>query len=140
MIPIDLIQSTAEALMGLSMFCPGKSDLRTKLLFEIFDEDQNGTLDSDEMGEMMRVVGLRGIHMIESLFDPYLEDDVGMAVTFEAVRHYDEIEADAETAIGEADLDQDGTISPAEFETWVTTNPMMRQYVETPNLLFGALI
>ena len=75
--------TTAEALMGLTLFCPGSSEVRTQLLFDIFDVDGNGTLDKDELHDMLRTVGLRGVHMIENLFDPYLDDsDTGMSVKF----------------------------------------------------------
>lgn len=132
--------TTAEALLGLSLFCPGGGDVRAKLIFDIFDADGNGVLDRDEMHNMLRTVGLRGVHMIENLFDPYLGGkDEGVAVTFEAVRHYDEIERDAELALARADVDDDGTVSRSEFEAWVSEHAIMRQFIEIPNLLFGAL-
>jgi hypothetical protein len=44
------------------------------------------------------------VHMIENLFAPYFDDkDVGMTVKLEVVRHYDEIEKDAQLALSKAD-------------------------------------
>ena len=89
---------------------------------------------------MLRTVGLRGIHMIENLFDPYFDaDDRGMAVTFEAVRHYDEIENDARL-IQSRDGGEDGPLSREAFVTWAADHPMMQQYIDKPNLLFGTLM
>ncbi len=139
-IDYDHTITTGEALLGLSLFCPGDAAVRGRLMFDLFDVDGNGALDREEMHNMLRVVGLRGIHMIENLFDPYFdESDVGMAVTFEAVRHYDEIEQDAELALARADVNDDGVVSRGEFDKWVADHAMMRQFIEIPNLLFGAL-
>ena len=132
--------TSAEALMGLSLFCPGGSEVRKKLAFDVFDMDGDNALDREEMYNMLRTVGLRGIHMIENLFDPYFDPaDTGMAVTLEAVRHYNEIEQDAEFAVARADMDDDGKVSRAEFDDWVSEHPMMRQFIEVPNLLFEAV-
>ena len=132
--------TVAEALMGLSLFCPGGSEVRTRLAFDVFDVDQDDALSEAEMHEMLRTVGLRGIHMIENLFDPYFDvDDTGMSVTLEAVRHYSEIEDDAAAAVKSADTDKDGKISRDEFDAWVVGNPIMRQFIEVPNLLFEAV-
>lgn len=140
-IDYDHAITTAEALMGLSLFCPGGGDVRAQLAFDVFDADGDGTLDRDEMHTMLRTVGLRGVHMIENLFDPYLDEkDVGMAVTFEAVRHYDEIEKDAELAMARADVNDDGKVTREEFSAWVHEHAIMRQFIEVPNLLFNAFI
>ena len=139
-IDYDHTITTAEALMGLSLFCPGVGDVRTNLIFDIFDSDRSGTLEHEEMHNMLRTVGLRSVHMIENLFDPYLDEtDIGMAVTFQAVRHYDEIERDAERALAQADADKDGFVSREEFRAWVNAHAMMRQFIEIPNLLFGTI-
>jgi uncharacterized protein (DUF924 family)/Ca2+-binding EF-hand superfamily protein len=130
--------TTAEALMGLSLFCPGGREVRTELVFDLFDVDRNGALDREEMHTMLRTVGLRGVHMIENLFDPYFdESDTGMAVRFEAVRHYGEIEQDAELAVARADVNDDGLVSREEFRAWVDDHAIMRQFIDIPNLLFG---
>ena len=130
--------TTAEALMGLSLFCPGGGAVRAGLVFDMFDIDGNGVLDREEMHAMLRTVGLRGVHMIENLFDPYFDaNDTGMAVKFEAVRHYGEIEKDAELAVARADINDDGLVSREEFMAWVDDHAIMRQFVEIPNLLFG---
>ena len=114
--------------------------LRAELVFDIFDVDGNGVLDREEMHDMLRTVGLRGVHMIENLFDPYLDPgDVGMAVNFEAVRHYDEIEQDAELAVARADVNDDGLVTREEYLAWIEDHAVMRQYIEIPNLLFGAV-
>ncbi|MCA1661861.1 MAG: DUF924 family protein [Novosphingobium sp.] len=132
--------TSAEALMGLTLFCPGGSEVRKKLAFDVFDMDGDNALDPEEMYNMLRTVGLRGIHMIENLFDPYFDPaDTGMAVTLEAVRHYNEIEQDAELAVARADKDDDGKVSRAEFDDWVSEHAMMRQFIEVPNLLFEAV-
>ena len=139
-IDYDHAITTAEALMGLSLFCPGDGKLRAELVFDIFDVDGNGVLDREEMHDMLRTVGLRGVHMIENLFDPYLDpNDVGMAVNFEAVRHYDEIEQDAELAVARADVNDDGHVTREEYLAWIEDHAVMRQYIEIPNLLFGAV-
>jgi len=130
----------AEALMGLTLFCPGDGVVRSNLLFDIFDVNGDGSLDRDEVHEMLRTVGLRGIHMIENLFDPsFDEKDMGMAVTFEAVRHYDEIEEDARIAHSGADKDNDGLLSRDEFINWAADHAIMRQYIDKPNLLFSTV-
>jgi|GEM_PF-3039455 len=139
-IDYDHAITSAEALMGLSLFCPGDGDVRAQLAFDVFDADGDGTLDRDEMHNMLRTVGLRGVHMIENLFDPYLDkNDSGMAVTFEAVRHYDEVEQDAELALARADANDDGLVSRDEFSEWVSEHAIMRQFIEVPNLLFNGL-
>ena len=132
--------TTAEALMGLSLFCPGGSKVRTQLIFDIFDADGSGTLERDELHNMLRTVGLRSVHMIENLFDPYLDaSDIGMAVTFQAVRHYDEIERDADLALARAETNKGGSVTREEFRAWVDDHAMMRQFIEIPNLLFGTI-
>ncbi|ANY19378.1 EF hand [Tsuneonella dongtanensis] len=132
--------TTAEALMGLSLFCPGSSAVRKRLAFDVFDVDRDEALNPEETHDMLRTVGLRGIHMIENLFDPYFDaSDTGMAVTLEAVRHYNEIEEDAARAVAQADTDGDGRIRRAEFDEWVSQHAMMRQFIEVPNLLFEAV-
>ncbi len=133
--------TTAEALMGLTLFCPGDGVLRSNLLFDLFDVNNDGHLDSDEVHQMLRTVGLRGVHMIENLFDPYFSSrDTGMAVTFEAVRHYDEIEVDAHIVRSGADLNSDGLLTREEFLKWSKGHAIMRQFIDKPNLLFGTLV
>ena len=133
--------TTAEALMGLTLFCPGDGAVRSDLLFDIFDVNNDERLDRDELYQMLRTVGLRGIHMIENLFDPYLAaDDRGMAVTFEAVRHYDEIENDARLIQSRDDAGENGPLTREAFVAWAADHPMMQQYIDKPNLLFGALM
>lgn len=132
--------TSAEALMGLSLFCPGGGAVRARLAFDMFDRDGDGALDRAEMGDMLRTIGLRGIHVIENLFDPYMDPaDGGMAFTFEAVRHYDEIEAAAELAFVRADANDDGKVSRAEFEAWAADHAMMRQFLGVANLLFEGI-
>ena len=139
-IDYDRSITTAEALMGLSLLCPGGSDVRTQLVFDIFDTDSNGVLDREEVHNLLRTVGLRGVHMIENLFDPYFDDsDIGMTVKLEAVRHYDEIEKDAQLALSRADQNDDGLVSREEFQEWVFKHSIMRQFIEIPNLLFSAV-
>ena len=133
--------TTAEALMGLTLFCPGDGVVRSNLLFDLFDVNSDGHLDLDEVHQMLRTVGLRGIHMIENVFDPYFSSqDTGMAVTFEAVRHYDEIEVDSQIVRTGVDLNDDGLLTREEFLKWTKSHAIMRQFIDKPNLLFGTLV
>jgi Ca2+-binding EF-hand superfamily protein len=132
--------TNGEALTGLSLFCPGDLTTRTSLIFEIFDNNSDGKLEQKEVHDMLRTLGLRSLHMIENLFDPYFDSkDTGMSVRFDGVLHYDEIEQDAEDVYASADTDRDGMVSREEFVRWVTRHDMMKQFIEIPNLLFDAV-
>ena len=77
-------------LPGMYLVSPMGIRFRLPSSIVIFETDSNGVLDREEVHNLLRTVGLRSVHIIENLFDPYPDkSDIGMTGRLEAVHHDD---------------------------------------------------
>ena len=98
---------------GLCMFCRGSLLVRTRVCFQLFDDDFNGTMDKAEM-RVFLTSATRTLHVLDLM--PVLPKP-------------SEVRELADTMFAQADSDGDGCLSPDEFYQWA------RKHMRTRSLM-----
>jgi len=98
---------------GLCMFCRGPLKTRTRVCFELFDDDLNGTMDKSEMRAFL-ANAVRTLYVLDMMAQ---------------LPRTSEIRKMADSMFEDADADNNGCLSPDEFFRWarkhMRTRPLM---------------
>ena len=102
---------------ALCMFCRGSLLVRTRVCFQLFDDDFNGTMDMAEM-RVFLTNATRTLHVLD---------------LYPALPKPAEIRRLADMMFSQADSDGDGCVSPDEFYEWARrrtapTKPLMQRF------------
>jgi uncharacterized protein (DUF924 family)/Ca2+-binding EF-hand superfamily protein len=129
-----------EILVALVALCSGSLEEKLEVCFQIFDADQSGRLDRDELRDLVHTTLLRGLHVVEAIFRSHLpegtRESVQLVLLF-SLANFSAIEESAERALQSADRDGDGMVDEAEFRAWARTHPMLTQLLTLSQALFG---
>jgi Ca2+-binding EF-hand superfamily protein len=128
-----------EMLVALVALCKGSVEDKLRVCFRVFDADGSGTLDKDELSDLVHTTLLRGLHVVEALFRNYLPEgkrESTELVTLFSLANFSLIEQVAERALLDADKDGDGRLDEAEFVQWGKQHPLFKQLLTLSEHMF----
>lgn len=140
---LDLDDSGAidagELLCALNIFCSGRAQDKSRVCFQAFDLDNNGSLSRAEFKNMLHTTLVTSRDLLIDLLGHFAEGDDPLhveTVTLHTLK-VDEVEVMSDAAFDLADKNKDGKIELAEFEAWADTQANMVDFFHTFDKLFG---